>query len=399
MIDVVIIVILVLILCVQLYLVFTKKESGNNNELRRDISSELKNTREEINNVLGARIDNLTQVNENKLENIRKSVEDRLLHIEKNNNEKLEKMRATVDEKLTDTLEKRLGESFKQVSEQLQSVYKGLGEMQNLANGVGDLKKVLTNVKARGTWGEVQLSAILEQFLTPDQYTANAKIKKRSNDFVEFAIKIPSKVEGEIVLLPVDSKYPVEDYERLIKAEDAGDTVQIEKARSELAKAIKVCASQIRDKYIDPPYTTDFGIMFLPTESLYCEVLRNTSLCESLQRDYHVTVTGPTTFSALINSLQMGFRTLAVQKQTSEVWNILGKVKTEFGKFGILLDKTNKKLEEISNTMKLASAKSRNIESKLSKVQALPTSDEDDIINLPLPHNVDNSSDNTDQEE
>ena len=379
MIEVAIIVILVLILCVQLYLVFAKKDGSNNNELRRDISTELKNTREEINNVLGARIDNLTQVNEAKLENIRKSVEDRLTHIEKENSIKLEKMRETVDEKLTSTLEKRLGESFKQVSDQLQSVYKGLGEMQTLANGVGDLKKVLTNVKARGTWGEVQLSALLEQFLTPEQYSANVKIKKRSNDFVEFAIKIPSKVEGEIVLLPVDSKYPVEDYERLLKAEDDGDVSQIERARKDLEKSIKVFAGQIRDKYIDPPYTTDFGIMFLPTESLYCEVLRNTSLCQTLQQEYHISVTGPTTFSALINSLQMGFRTLAVQKQTSEVWNILGKVKTEFGKFGLLLDKTNRKLEEVSNTMKLASAKTRNIQNKLNKVQALPTK-EDDIL-------------------
>ena len=396
--EVAIIVILVLILCVQLYLVFAKKDGSNNNELRRDISTELKNTREEINNVLGARIDNLTQVNEAKLENIRKSVEDRLTHIEKENSIKLEKMRETVDEKLTSTLEKRLGESFKQVSDQLQSVYKGLGEMQTLANGVGDLKKVLTNVKARGTWGEVQLSALLEQFLTPEQYSANVKIKKRSNDFVEFAIKIPSKVEGEIVLLPVDSKYPVEDYERLLKAEDDGDVAQIERARKDLEKSIKVFAGQIRDKYIDPPYTTDFGIMFLPTESLYCEVLRNTSLCQTLQQEYHISVTGPTTFSALINSLQMGFRTLAVQKQTSEVWNILGKVKTEFGKFGLLLDKTNRKLEEVSNTMKLASAKTRNIQNKLNKVQALPTKDDDILDTITYTTPLD-SGDEGDQEE
>ncbi len=398
MIEVAIIVILVLILCVQLYLVFAKKDGSNNSELRRDISTELKNTREEINNVLGARIDNLTQVNEAKLENIRKSVEDRLTHIEKENSIKLEKMRETVDEKLTSTLEKRLGESFKQVSDQLQSVYKGLGEMQTLANGVGDLKKVLTNVKARGTWGEVQLSALLEQFLTPEQYSANVKIKKRSNDFVEFAIKIPSKVEGEIVLLPVDSKYPVEDYERLLKAEDDGDVAQIERARKDLEKSIKVFAGQIRDKYIDPPYTTDFGIMFLPTESLYCEVLRNTSLCQTLQQEYHISVTGPTTFSALINSLQMGFRTLAVQKQTSEVWNILGKVKTEFGKFGLLLDKTNRKLEEVSNTMKLASAKTRNIQNKLNKVQALPTKDDDILDTITYTTPLD-SGDEGDQEE
>ena len=398
MIEVAIIVILVLILCVQLYLVFAKKDGSNNSELRRDISTELKNTREEINNVLGARIDNLTQVNEAKLENIRKSVEDRLTHIEKENSIKLEKMRETVDEKLTSTLEKRLGESFKQVSDQLQSVYKGLGEMQTLANGVGDLKKVLTNVKARGTWGEVQLSALLEQFLTPEQYSANVKIKKRSNDFVEFAIKIPSKVEGEIVLLPVDSKYPVEDYERLLKAEEDGDVAQIERARKDLEKSIKVFAGQIRDKYIDPPYTTDFGIMFLPTESLYCEVLRNTSLCQTLQQEYHISVTGPTTFSALINSLQMGFRTLAVQKQTSEVWNILGKVKTEFGKFGLLLDKTNRKLEEVSNTMKLASAKTRNIQNKLNKVQALPTKDDDILDTITYTTPLD-SGDEGDQEE
>ena len=359
-------------------LILTTKRSQNvgssNKEIREEISLQSKNTREEINNVLGNRIDGFARITEQKLEAIRLSVEDKLTVIQKNNEEKLEKMRATVDEKLHETLEKRLGDSFKIVSEKLENVYKGLGEMQNLAVGVGDLKKVLTNVKARGSWGEVYLGNILEQFLTPEQYVKNAKTKKRSRDFVEFAIKIPSKVEGQIVMMPIDSKFPIEDYQRLVDAEDIGDITQIKTARRDLEKSVKKYAMDIRDKYIDPPYTTDFGVMFLPTESLYCEVLKNTSLCETLQRDYRVTVTGPTTLSALINSLQLGFRALAIEKQTSEVWKILGSVKTEFNKFGDILAKTNKKLQEVTNNMKLAESKTRNIQSKLNQVEALPTS-------------------------
>lgn len=340
--------------------------------IRENLERGLRNTREEINNILGNRIENFSQTNEQKLENIRKAVEDKLYAIQKDSAEKLESMRATVDEKLHDTLEKRLGESFKLVQDRLESVYKGLGEMQTLAIGVGDLKKVLTNVKARGSWGEVQLGNILEDYLTPEQYIRNAKTKPRGKDFVEFAVRIPDKItENKYVLLPIDSKYPIEDYNRLLEAEEICDTAAISIARKSLVTNIKKFAMDIRDKYINTPITTDFGVMFLPTESLYSEVLKNTSLFEILKRDYNVVVTGPTTLSAFINSLQVGFRALAIEKQTSEVWKILSSVKKEFGNFGIILEKTNKKIQEIANTMIEAQSKTRNIQTKLGKVDTL----------------------------
>lgn len=351
-------------------------------EIRNELTTQLSVTRQELSKSIGDHIDAMTKMNELKLENVRKTVEFGLDKINRDNTEKLEKMRVTVDEKLNDTLERRLGETFKNVNDRLESVYKGLGEMQSLAQGVGDLKKVLTNVKSRGTWGEVQLGNILEQFLTPEQYLTNVKIKKNSNDFVEYAIRIPSKIDGEDVLLPVDSKYPIEDYKRLVDALDAGNVEEIEQCRKQLERQLKVCASQIRDKYIDPPYTTNFGVLFLPTEGLYCEVLRNTSLVETLSKEYKVTITGPTTFTAFINSLWMGFRTLAIEKRTSEVWQVLGNVKSEFEKFGGLLDKTNKKLKEISNTMELATSKTRTIERKLRNVEALPITDEKEYYGM-----------------
>lgn len=366
----------------------SKSKNSNSDEIAKHITASLKQTREELTTSIGARIvesasiqqnaiSNLTSVNEVKLENIRKSVEEKLQVLQKDNNEKLEKMRLTVDEKLQSTLERRLGESFKLVNDRLESVYKGLGEMQTLAQGVGDLKKVFTNVKSRGYWGEIQLANILEQFLTPEQYLTNVKIKPKTNDFVEFAIKFPGNNDNlKCVLLPVDSKFPIEDYERLVKAEEAGDTSLIEECRKGLEIEIKTCAKAISDKYIDPPYTTDFGIMFLPTESLYCEVIKNTALCEVLTQKYRVVITGPSTFVALLHSLQMGFRTLAIEKRSSEVWELLGIVKTEFGKFGDLLERTNKKLVEISNTMADATRKTRTIERKLKNVEALPIPDE-----------------------
>lgn len=344
--------------------------------LKQDLDNKFRNTREELNSTLGGKIVDLTSLNEQKLENIRKSVETKLENIQKDNSIQLDKMRATVDEKLQNTLEKRLGESFKLVNDRLESVYKGLGEMQTLATGVGDLKKVFTNVKSRGYWGEIQLANILEQFLTSEQYICSAKTKPNSNDFVEFAIKIPSKTENETILLPVDSKFPIEDYQRLLDAEEEGNVDTIKMYRKSLADSIKKFAQDIHDKYIEPPYTTDFGIMFLPTESLYCEVLRNTELCQLLQQKYRVTITGPTTFIALLNSLQMGFRTLAIEKRSSEVWQLLGNVKSEFSKFGDLLDKTNKKLSEIANTMSTASRKTRTIERKLKNVETLPIENE-----------------------
>ena len=352
-------IIITVLLVISIILLLSNRKSKNNSkefkELRMELSSMLMQTREELNKNIGSRIletaniqqtslANLTNINETKLDNIRKAVEDNLSKIQKDNNDKLEKMRITVDEKLQGTLEKRLGESFKLVNDRLESVYKGLGEMQTLAQGVGDLKKVFTNVKSRGYWGEVQLSTILEQFLTNEQYDTNVKTRPSSNDLVEFAIKLPGKNDNEFVWLPVDSKFPIEDYSRLVDAEEAGDVSLVNECRKKLENSVKSFAKDIFDKYIEPPFTTDFGIMFLPTESLYCEVLKNTGLCELIAQKYRITVAGPTTFVALLNSLQMGFKTLAIEKRTSEVWQLLGMVKSEFTKFGDILDKTNKKL-------------------------------------------------------
>ena len=408
--------IIALLLVIIVLIISLKKSSNNTDSLRREISTMLMQTREELQNNLGSKITensntqqlqlaNLTNINEQKLENTRKSteeklelirrtVEDRLLYMQKDNADKLEKMRVTVDEKLQGTLEQRLGESFKVVNDRLESVYKGLGEMQSLAQGVGDLKKIFTNVKARGTWGEIELGNILEEYLTSDQYLRSAKTKPNATEFVEFAIKLPGKTDGQNVLLPVDSKFPVEDYKRLVDAEEIGDIDTINSARKNLENSIKLFAKDIHDKYIETPYTTDFGIMFLPTESLYCEVLKNTALIETLTQKYRVVVSGPTTFVALLNSLQMGFRTLAIEKRSSEVWKLLGGVKSEFEKFGDLLDKTNKKLQEISNTMERASAKTRTIQRKLKNVEALPVDNEDEFYGtdlldaLPYPDNI-----------
>lgn len=323
--------------------------------------------------IFARQMNQLTQTNEQKLESLRKTVEDRLLHLQQDNSQKLEQMRLTVDEKLTSTLEQRLGESFKLVSERLEMVHKGLGEMQNLASGVGDLKKVLSNVKTRGIWGEVQLGNLLEQILTPEQYALNVATKCGSNDRVEFAIKLPAKDGNDgIVWLPIDAKFPLEDYERLLEAQDKGDLSAIEETGKALENRIKTEAKSIRMKYIDPPHTTDFGILFLPIEGLYAEVLRRPGLCDQLQHDYKIVISGPTTIAAFLNSLQMGFRTLAIEKRSSEVWNLLGAVKTEFGKFVEILEKTQKKLQEASNTIDTAAQKSRTIERKLKKVQTLP---------------------------
>ncbi len=287
---------------------------------------------------------------------------------------KLEKMRETVDEKLHKTLEERLGQSFKIVSEQLQAVQKGLGEMQNLATGVGDLKKVLTNVKTRGVLGEIQLGNILEQILAPEQYASNVKTKSGSNDHVEYAIKLPGKDDvGKEVYLPVDAKFPQEDYTRLQIAYDQGDAPGIEIAQRALNVAIKKFARDIRDKYIDPPYTTDFGIMFLPLEGLYAEVARQPDLIAILQRDFKIIITGPTTLAAMLNSLQMGFRTLAIQKRSSEVWEILGAVKTEFSKFGGVLEKAQRKINEANTELdKLVTTRTNKINVRLRKIQEMP---------------------------
>jgi DNA recombination protein RmuC len=319
----------------------------------------------------------LTEHNIQKLDKINETVEKKLASLQEDNNRKLEQMRATVDEKLHDTLEKRLGESFKIVSERLEQVHKGLGEMQSLATGVGDLKKVLTNVKTRGTFGEIQLGSLLEQILTGEQYEANVATKQGSSGRVEFAIKLPGRSEtGEgSVWLPIDAKFPQEDYLRLVEAQELGNASQVEDASRQLERAIKEMARNIRDKYLDPPHTTDFGIMFLPTEGLYAEVLRRTGLFELLQREFKVVITGPTTLAALLNSLQMGFRTLIIEKRSSEVWTLLGAIKTEFASFGVVLDKTRKKLQEASNTIDSAATRTRVIERKLKGVQEIPSAE------------------------
>jgi DNA recombination protein RmuC len=295
---------------------------------------------------------------------------------------KLEKMRETVDEKLHKTLEERLGQSFKIVSERLEAVQKGLGEMQNLANGVGDLKKVLSNVKTRGVLGEIQLGNILEQIMAPEQYEANVKTKAGSNDLVEFAIKLPGKDDnGKEVYLPIDAKFPQEDYVRLQTAYDEGDLAAIEASNKALVQSIKRFAKDIRDKYIDPPNTTDFGIMFLPLEGLFAEVVRQPEVVALLQREYKIIVTGPTTLAAMLNSLQMGFKTLAIQKRSGEVWQILGAVKKEFGKFGDVLEKAQRKINEANHELDtLVGTRTRMMLSKLNKVQELPASDENSLL-------------------
>lgn len=316
---------------------------------------------------------NLTKTNEERLNKMRDTIEIKLETIQNDNNKKLDEMRKTVDEKLHESLEKRLGESFAAITERLEKLYKEMGEIGSLASGVNELKRTLANVKVRGTYGEVQLQAILDDILTVEQYETNAVTKRGSKDRVEFAIKIPSKNDlTNFIYLPIDSKFPQEDYQRLLDADEKGDKIGIEEARKALINRIKSEAQDIKSKYLDPPQTTDFGILFLPTESLYAETVKEPGLMECLQRDFKVVITGPSTVSAFLNSLQMGFRTLAIEKRSSEVWELLGVVKTEFGKFGDILDKTQKKLQEASNTIESASKKSRTIERKLKSVGELP---------------------------
>jgi DNA recombination protein RmuC len=313
----------------------------------------------------------LTETNERRLIDVRVTLETKLKELQTENTAKLEEMRRTVDEKLHETLEKRLGESFKLVSERLEAVHKGLGEMQTLAAGVGDLKKVLTNVKTRGTWGEVQLENLLEQMLTSEQYAKNVATKPGSNERVEFAVRLPGRGDTTVVWLPIDAKFPREDYERLVDAQDRADATGAESAARDLENRIRLEAKAIREKYLAPPHTTDFGLLFLPTEGLYAEVLRRPGLADGLQRDYRVTIAGPTTLAALLNSLQMGFRTLAIEQRSSEVWQLLGAVKTEFSKYGELLARTKKQLETVTNTLGDAESKTRTIERKLRDVEQL----------------------------
>jgi DNA recombination protein RmuC len=359
----------------------SREELNNSfNTLKQQLNSDSATNREELKKALNdlsenfsRRMTDLINTQQQEAETSRKNLETKMEQIRQNNETKLEQMRQTVDEKLHETLEKRLGESFKQVSERLELVHKSMGEMQNLANGVGDLKKVLSSVKPRGVLGEIQLANLLEDILTPEQYERNFRPNKNRDEKVEFAIRLPGSSEKQsYVYLPIDSKFPIEDYHRIINAYEEGNLTEVENSRKSMIQRIKSCAKDIRDKYINPPVTTDFAMLFLPFEGLYAEVLRNVGLFESIMRDYHIIICGPTTTAAVINSLQVGFRTLAIQKKTSEVWKILASIKNEFGKFGIILDQTQKKLQEASNNIEKASFRSRQIEKRLDKVQELP---------------------------
>ncbi|MDE2591915.1 MAG: DNA recombination protein RmuC [Actinomycetales bacterium] len=353
--------------------------------LRNSLEGSAKNQREEatesrvelqksMNESIGKLADqirDLTEANSRKQIEMQNTMQVSLEKMQKSNEEKLEKMRETVDEKLQGTLEKRLGESFKLVSDRLESVQKGLGEMQSLATGVGDLKRVLTNVKSRGTWGEVQLSRQLEDMLAPSQYESNVKTKAGSNDLVEFAVKMPGRDEGEHIYLPIDSKFPQEDYERLLQAQESGDLEALDKATKAIEMAIKAQAKTISEKYIDVPHTTDFAIMYLPTEGLFAEVIRRPGLTNELQNKFRVQVTGPSTLSSFLNSLQMGFRTLAIEKSASDVWKILSAAKTEFHKYGQVWDKLQRQLETAQKTVADAKTRTNVIERKLKSVETL----------------------------
>jgi len=338
-------------------------------KLRDEYQNQSREQREELAGSLKGFGDSVEQ----KMENVRLVVDGKLKQIQENNTLQLEKMRETVDDKLHATLETRLGEAFKLVSERLEQVQKGLGEMQSLASGVGDLKKVLLNVKTKGVLGEAQLGAILDQILTPAQYEKNVKTKEKSGDHVEYAIKIPSKDDsGSFLWLPIDAKFPTEDYISLIDAYEKADIVEIETYTKSLKAKIERFAKDISIKYIDPPNTTDFAIMFLPFEGLFAEVLRIPGLFEKMQREHKITITGPTTISAFLNSLQMGFRTLAIQKRSTEVWKVLGEVKTAFTKFGDTLDVVRDRLEKAVNTVDDARKKSKTLQGKLRAVEEVP---------------------------
>ncbi len=327
----------------------------------------------------------LSEANTRALDQIRTTLDTRVKELQGENEKKLEEMRKTVDEKLQGTLERRLGESFKLVSDRLEAVQRGLGEMQNLATGVGDLKRVLMNVKSRGTWAEVQLGAILDQFLAPGQYQKNVQTKKGSPETVEFAIRLPGRPEDpdSSVWLPIDSKFPQEDWLRLQEASEEGDAEGVQKAADALARTLKLEAQKINEKYLDPPGTTDFGIMFLATEGLYAEALRQPELVPHLQERFRIVVAGPTTLAAILSSLRMGFQTLAIEKRASEVWEVLGAVKTEFGKFGEVLGKVKKQLGTASRTIDAAATRTRAMERRLRSVEELPDQEADSVLRLP----------------
>ena len=346
---------------------FSREDMARNRE-------EMRYSLRDFNESLLNRMDESAARSIQKLDRIDETVDLHLKTLQEDNSRRLEQIRATVDDRLQDTLERRLGESFKLVSDRLDMVHRGLGEMQTLASGVGDLKKVLTNIKTRGTLGEIRLQGLLEQILSPDQYQSNVATKRDSATRVEFAIRLPGRdaAENHPVWLPIDAKFPQEDYLRFLEAQESGNADRVDNASRQLERTIREMARNIRDKYLDPPYTTDFSIMFLPTEGLYAEVLRRGGLFELLQREFKVVVAGPTTLAALLNSLQMGFRTLAIEKRSSEVWTLLGTVKTEFSTFGAILDRTQKKLQEAASTIEKAATRTRAIERKLKDIQSVP---------------------------
>ncbi len=352
---------------------------------RVEIAGQMKEQRVEVSssvgqlvNTVGVRLEAVRQADEQRQEHLRTTVETRLRLLQEDNTKALEQMRKVVDERLQATLEQRLGESFKRVSEHLEGVHKGLGEMQALAAGVGDLRKVLTNVKVRGTWGEAQLGNLLAEILAPEQFAVNVATRSGSSDRVEFAIRLPGRdASASPVWLPVDAKFPQEDFLRLVDASERADVEGVEAAAKALETRLKGEAKDIRDKYLDPPNTTDFAILYLPIESLYAEVLRRPGLCESLQRDFRVVVAGPTTFAALLNSLQVGFRTLAIERRSAEVWVLLGSVKTEFERFGDALDKVQKKIGEAGSALEKVGTRSRVLGRKLKDVQSAPADDDD----------------------
>lgn len=368
------IILLVFLLAVFIVLLVLLVQNSN---LRREIQQ----TRSETLGFTQSQFTDLSMKNEQKLENIRFTLESRISSIQEDQNKRLTEIREIVDEKLQKTLEDRIGQSFKMVSERLEQVYKGLGEMQSLAIGVGDLKKVLSNVKTRGILGEVQLGAILEQLLSPEQYRENVATKPNSGERVEYAIILPGDQEGK-VLLPIDAKFPQEPYIRLIEAYEGGNTEEIDQSYKILERAVKTAAKSISDKYIEAPYTTDFGILFLPVEGLYAEVVRR-GLSEMVQREYKVIIAGPTTMAALLNSLQMGFKTLAIQKHSGEVWKVLGAVKTEFDKFGSVLAQTQQRINQANAELdKLVGARTRSIQRKLSGISRLDKDIAEDLLGV-----------------
>ena len=368
-------------------------------DLREEVAATLNKTTESVTKTidqLGSRqkeqlvevtsqVKQLTDESRSRIEGLRSTISEQLTEIRNENEKKLEEMRKTVDEKLQGTLERRFNESFKVVGDQLEAVYKGLGEMKNLATGVGDLKNVLTNVKVRGTWAEYQLEAILQQILTPDQYERNVATKSDSSDHVEFAIRLPgpSNSPESPVWLPIDAKFPQEDYIRLMEASRSGDVEGIEQSTKELIRSVTASAKTITEKYVDPPHTTDFAVMYLPTEGLYAEVVRQPGLIEEFQTKYRVTVAGPTTMGALLNSLRLGFRTLVIEQRASEVWQVLAAVKSEFEKFGEALEKVKKRLNSASDAIEQTDVRTRAIERKLRGVEQLPSGQADELLSPP----------------